>query len=649
MTTEDELLSKSATEALAAGMALSLTASYARAGDADGVVLDGLSAWSATRMDESADPLNALGQFWQWRNASPSWRHHRRMVCPEPEPEVKRTAGDAAAGPVSPRYRPSLDSFWVTDPSGRQRWTKNDYTRHIEGVSAKRSPVVRGGAQGSTQVEAGLRVYNDLGHEFLAHGMFEGWRKTISTIGEVSVGDSVEVRASSMSQHWQGATVIGVSKEGIKVHYSGLGSRHDDTIHPKTTRLRQKPPRCDRPLMHSGRLWPTYAPPSPALEKRGQRRPAGQPAAFLKPRDRELFDEEKRRQADARVSSAVVRIETNQLKAELLRSALGTVEQARIDRKDEDKADPLGLVPRQLVAELVNCWRERAEASRQSHQAESGVEERRRTDSITEYFQTSLEAWKSETTEYSEQALAPAVPQQQFGHRQENRTHADQVLCAEVSSQAVVNAARRLRTQPARVPVAADPRRRAAVSTARAVQIMNEATNPPAGVLTEGIEPTTSRLERINAPKEGILESPQSEGQQVDAEKQTQLDKSACMGESNSNDNGDDKETQMRVETNLVKCASTIVPQPKPPSRERNYRQEQLVRQETQLKELEKHFPGMFEAPLPPEQSRTSSEQKRGSANSRYGVLGLPLECTAAGQVALTPRRWQLNILQRSE
>ena len=164
MTTEIELLSKSATEALAAGMALSLTASYARSGDlgaAPPQVLDGLSAWSAARMDETADPLTALERFWQWKNTSPSWSHHRRIVGPEPAPEIKRTAERRAADAVSSHYRPSLNSFWVTDRSGRQRWTKNDYypmsiakvgswvpdpaadPRHTDGLSAKSPPVVR--------------------------------------------------------------------------------------------------------------------------------------------------------------------------------------------------------------------------------------------------------------------------------------------------------------------------------------------------------------------------------------------------------------------------------------------------------------------------------------------------------------------------
>lgn len=677
MTTEDELLSESATEALAAGMALSLTASYARAREAGPVVLDGLSAWSAARMDETADPLNALGQFWQWRNASPSWHHHRRIMRPEPELEVTETAGDVAADSISPRYRPSLDSFWVTDRSGRQHWTKNDYypmsiasedgwvpdpaadPRHTAGVSAQRPPVVRGGAQGSAQVEAGMRVYNDLGHEFLAHGMFVGWRKTISTIGEVSVGDSVEVRESSTSQHWQRATVIGVSQEGIKVHYSGLDSSFDGTIHPKTTRLRRKPPRDGRLPMHSGRLWPTHAPASPALAKRGQRRPPGQPATFLKPRDRKLFDDEKRRQIDARVSSAVLRVETNQLKAKLLRSALGSVEKVCKDGKDEKKADPLGLGSRQLVAELVACWRERAQASHQWPQGESGLEGRRLTDNLDEYFQASLEAWKSEKVDDSEHALEPAVPQQQFGEMQEKRKHADQVLYAEVSSQAVVDAARMLRTQPVRAPVAADPRRQAAVSTARAVQIM-EAAKPPPGAIKQGTESTATSLEKPNTPQAAILESSLAEIRQVDAEKQAQLNKNTRTSACKSGDDGDDKATEALLleETDSIKRASSIVRQPQPPSGGRNYQvrtfrgQDQQAWQEKQQRDLEKYFPGMFEAsapPQPPEHSRTGSGQKHGSGTPSCGVLGLPLECTAAGQVALTPRNWKLNHLQRSD
>jgi hypothetical protein len=489
-----------------------------------------------------------------------------------------------------------------------------------------------------------MRVYNDLGHEFLAHGMFEGWRKTISTVGEVSIGEAVEVRENSTSQHWHGATVIGVSEEGIKVHFSGLGSRYDEVIHPKTTRLRRKPPPSDRPLMHSGRLWPTHMLPSPMLEKRGQRRPAGHPAAFLKPRERELFDEEKRRQADARVSSAVVRIETNQLKAELLRSALDSVENIRIDRPWD--ADPLGLGARQLVAELADCWRERAETSRELHQTLSGLEERRRTGDIAEYFQASLDAWSSGMPDDSKQAKASLVSQQQFGDMQENRKHADQVLCTEVSSQTVVDASRRLRAQAGRASVNADPRRRVAVSTARAVQTMSRAVQPtktPAGGLEECIESTTSSLQKLNTSKEAGLESLQPEGQQPDAEMEAQSSK-----------NDDDKETQVPAEAHFVRCASTIDSPPHPPwgertCRARTLRQDRQARQEIQRQELERHFPGMFEAPALPSPPEQSNGQRRGSATPRYGVLGLPFGCTAAGQVALTPRRWQLNNLQKSE
>ena len=701
MAATDVATSVPARQALAAGMALSLTSSYARAdGDApQQFVLDGMSAWSGARHDETADPLTALEQFWQWRAVPwPGGRSSSprpRLAAAKATPTARTRSAfpgdgadsDSRASALEPQPPCSLDSFWTT-VSGRHRYTRNDYYRdsvndgskwvpdpaadpwHPDGVDAQHPPVIRGGAQGSAQVEAGARVYNDLGHEFLAYRMFDGWHRTILAAGEVRVGDAIETRDSPTSQHWREAKVLAVSgTNGVKIHYPGWDSSYDETILPKTSRLRQKKPRNDRSLLHSGRLWPTHAPPLTALEKRGQRRPLGQAPASLKPEDRELFRKEKERQAEERLRVAVEEVETNQLKARALQSALAraSADKLRAEaQQEEDARSDLGV--RQIVAELANCLRERSAHGQPgaTPRKEPAGTQQEQTDDIAEYFERSLELWKearahddrSDSTIADDEPLplqGDSPPAQRFGSMQESAAHAEQLLGAQVSSQAVLDAIARVGDQH----TIAHPQhaRQSAVSTARAVKAMDVAERPAAADVDseENIEVVAGviRARPSVPPESGAADlevlfpgtfstpTPPTTPRSLSTAKDLLSVVSARWHSANPPVPQPPPRTPRRVEDAGAKIRAAATAG----ARAERRQQKQQHHEKEQQQSLEEHFPGMFTptAPRSPSNSMRSAAAAAAVANGKVGggngVLDLPFETTAAGITALlTPR-----------
>ena len=215
---------------------------------------------------------------------------------------------------------------WYRDsvnPSGRT-WRPDPAAnpRHPNGVEATGVLVMKGGAQGSSNPGAGGRVWNDLGTELMDYRMF----------------------AHSTPRDWQ--------QQGV---------------------------------MHSGRLWPTYAPPLHVLQKRGQRRPPGSPPTPLKPADREMFLEEQDRAALKRLGVAMDAAKTNQLKQQLLQQALA---QAARHEDDAAAAKPPTAeeAARHLVEALAGIWKDRQLASAAAESPQEKTEEPPRTDDINAFF-----------------------------------------------------------------------------------------------------------------------------------------------------------------------------------------------------------------------------------------------------------------------
>eukprot|EP01046_Picozoa_sp_COSAG06_P024748 COSAG06_NODE_2037_length_7766_cov_218.251989_4_plen_1365_part_00 len=63
----------------------------------------------------------------------------------------------------------------------------------------------------------------------------------ISAVGDVSVGDMIEIRDKpARSTSWYPAKVLSASSKGVKVHYIGWKSSYDEVVRPSTGRLRRK-------------------------------------------------------------------------------------------------------------------------------------------------------------------------------------------------------------------------------------------------------------------------------------------------------------------------------------------------------------------------------------------------------------------------
>ena len=561
--------------AVAAGLALALGTSYANEqhSPTDTVILDGFAAWSEARADEEGDPLTDLGAFWRWR-VQPGMAKDGPSTNPQ---RVRSIADKVAAGNplVSFEPVPTLDRLmatndWYRDSAGSGRTWRPDPAadpRHRDGIEAGAAQVlvVKGGAQGSSNPGAGARVWDDLGTEFMDYRMF----------------------AHSAPRDWQ--------QQGV---------------------------------MHSGRMWPTHAPPLHVLQKRGQCRPPGSPRMQLQPADRARFLEEKERAGLTRLGVAMDSAKTNQLKQQLLQQALT---QSVRHEKDAAAAPPATAeeTARHLVESLASVWKDRQLASNSVVSTESAQEtnEQRpeRTD-IGASFAQSLAKWQEQqdsakeaagvvpqTTEGIENATAwlalqaarGAVAEDEpgvFGSVQERGDHAEALLHAQIVGKAVLKMSHE--KVPLRTPRDGDPHKQAALSTARAVRAMDLA-----GFLAQ----TPGRQQQA-PPERHPLWRPAAP---TEAEAEAELEHHfpgmfTPRGASGGGSDGS--------------------PTPRPPSKPSGD-----VSAAIAWAAAQGDYPGSarpFTRPAPRKVHVPALPPRP------TGVLGLPLECTAAGlQDALTPRR----------
>ena len=120
MASADDAETASAKKAVAAGLALALSMSYAKEqhSPSDPVMLDGLSAWRESRADEEGDPLTDLGAFWQWR-AAPGMAKDGPSASPQ---RVRRIGDQVATRNPLPRpccRRAASAARWARSPRSR--------------------------------------------------------------------------------------------------------------------------------------------------------------------------------------------------------------------------------------------------------------------------------------------------------------------------------------------------------------------------------------------------------------------------------------------------------------------------------------------------------------------------------------------------